>query len=113
MPGGVMTDGARSVAANATTANIMAGKTLEFIAEAAIVSIYIVAAATGIFATVVLGGEIVVDDQEVSDANRWPRLSEDLLARVGGSPGERIVVRLRNSTGAAIIVDSLVEVLPI
>lgn len=113
MPGGVMTDGARSVGANTTTGNVMAGKTLEFVAEPSILNFYIVAAAAGIFATVVVGGEIVVDDQEVSQANRWPRLNEDLLARVGGSPGERIVVRLRNSTAGAIVVNSVVEVLPL
>lgn len=113
MAGGVMTDANRSVAANSTTDNILAGKTLEFVMEAAILNFYIVAAAVGIFATIVVGGEIVVDDQEVSSANRFPSTDSDLLARVGGSPGERIVIRLRNSTGAAVIVNTMAEVLPV
>jgi len=112
MPGGVMTDN-QSVAANATTGNIFAGNVFEFVGSPSIVRVYIVAAAVGLNTDVLVGNESYANDQEVSGANRFPIRNEDLLVELGALAGERIVVRLRNTTGAAIIVKSLVEVLPL
>ena len=107
-----MTDANRSVAANATTANVLAGKSLEFVMADAVINFYCVAAAVGIFLTVTVGNELLVDDQEVSPANRYPTMDADLIARVGGSAGDRILARYRNSTAGAIVVNGLmVEVL--
>lgn len=97
----VMTD-VQSVAANTTTANILAGKASEFVSESSIVSIGINASAVGLRATVVIGTEVVVDDQEVSSINRMPQFPEDILAEGGAFPQDRITVRLRNTTGGAI-----------
>lgn len=112
MPGGVMTD-VQSVAANATTGNIFAGNVFEFLSLPSIVRVYIVAAGVGMNVDVLVGNESYASDQEVSGANRFPIRNEDLLVELGGLPGERIVVRLRNTTVGALIVQSLVEVLPV
>jgi len=107
-----MTD-RQTVAANTRTANILAGKAFEFVASASIINVYIVAAAVGINADVLVGGESIVSDEEVSGANRFPQTDTDLFARHGGLPGERIFIALRNTTGAGIVVQTLVEVLPL
>lgn len=107
-----MTD-RQTVAANATTANIFAGNIFEFIQRASIVRFYPVAAAVGMNVDILVGNESYVNDQEISGANRWPIRNEDLLVEMGALPGERIVVRLRNTTGAAIVVQTLVEVIPV
>lgn len=107
-----MTD-RQSVAANATTGNIFAGNVFEFLSLPSIVRVYIVAAAVGMNVDVLVGNESYASDQEVSGANRFPIRNEDLLVELGGLPGERIVVRLRNTTGVAIVVQSLIEVLPV
>lgn len=112
MPGGVMTD-VRVVAANATTDNIFAGQIFEFVDRASIVNFFHVAAAPGLNIDILVGNESLANDQEISDANRWPVINEDLVVRTGALPGERIVVRLRNTTIASINVRSLVEVLPV
>jgi len=103
----------RSIAANTRSGNILAGKPFEFVARAAIINVYIVAAAVGINADVQVGGESIVQDEEVSGANRFPQTDTDLFTRHGGLPGERIFISLRNTTGAAVIVNTLVEVLPL
>lgn len=103
----------QSVAANTRTANILAGKAFEFAARPSIVNIYIVAAAVGLRADVLIGGESIVSDEEVSGANRFPQTDTDLFARHGASPGDRIFIALRNTTGAAIVGNTLVEVLPL
>lgn len=103
----------RSVAANTRTANILAGKAFEFAALPSIVNIYIVASAVGLRADVLIGGESIVSDEEMSGANRFPQTDTDLFARHGAAPGDRIFVALRNTTGAAISASTLVEVLPL
>lgn len=97
----VMTD-VQSVAANTTTANILAGKANEFVSEPSVVTIGIAASAVGLKATVVIGTEVVVDDQEVSSINRMPQFPEDALAEGGAFAGDRITVRLHNTTAGAI-----------
>lgn len=107
----VMTD-VQSVAANTTTGNILAGKAMEFVPEASIVAIGINASAVGLFATVVIGTEVVIDDQEVSGINRMPQFPEDVLAEGGAFPSDRITVRLRNSTGGALTAFTKINISP-
>lgn len=107
----VMTD-VESVAANTTTGNILAGKSQEFVPEASIITIGIAASAVGLKASVIIGSEVVVDDQEVSSINRMPQFPEDVLAEGGAFPGDRITVRLRNSTGGAITGFTKINITP-
>lgn len=103
----------QSVAANTRTPNILAGKAFEFAARPSIVRIYIVAAAVGINADILIGGESIMSDEEVSGANRYPQVNTDLTAQHGASGGDRLFIALRNTTGVPIIVNTLVEVLPL
>ncbi len=102
----------QSVGANAVVANALSGKTNEFITEPSVVSLYSSAAAVGLFVTLIVGTEVVVEDQEVNAQNRMPQIPTDFIAQGGGLPGDRVVVKLRNSTAAAIIAFTLVQVDP-
>lgn len=106
----VMTDVGRSVAANSSTANVLDGKPEVYLSRNSLLAFYLVAAAVGIFATVLVGDSVVVDDQEISGINRFPIRPDDLFARSGGASGDLVYVRLRNSTGAAILVNTVVDV---
>jgi len=107
----VMTD-RQSVAANGTVQNALAGKLAEFLTENSIVSLSATAAAIGLNMSLIIGGEVVVDDQEVSAANRMPVIPDDFLGQGGGFGGDRVILRYRNTTGAAIITFSRVETVP-
>lgn len=107
----VMTD-VESVAANTTTGNILAGKAMEFVPEPSVVAIGICASAVGLKATVVIGSEVVVDDQEVSAANHMPLFPDDILAEGGAFAGDRITVRLHNTTAGAITGFTKINVSP-
>lgn len=107
-----MTD-RRSVAANTRTANILAGLPFEFVVEPSIIRIYITASAVGLNADVLIGGESLVSDSEVSAANRFPLRPDDLLVEHGGSPGDRLFIALRNTTGVALTGQTLVDVIPL
>lgn len=107
----VMTD-VESVAANTTTGNILAGKACEFIEEPSVLTVGICASAVGLRASVIIGKEVVVDDQEVSAANHMPLFPDDVLAEGGAFGGDRVMIRLRNTTGAAITGFTKVNVSP-
>lgn len=108
-----MTDN-RSVAANTRTTNILAGKAFEFVSTPSIIKVHTAAAAVGVNIDLLIGGESIVSDEEISDANRFPTIDgSDLIAQHGGLAGERLFIALRNTTGAAIVVKTLVEVLPL
>lgn len=91
-----------SVAANTTVANAMAGKSAEFLSEPSIVSIGVLASAVGMLTSLIVGDEITVDDQEVPVGTTLPAFPDHILCQAGGLQGERIVVKLRNSTGGAL-----------
>jgi len=102
-----------SIAANTRSANLLAGKAFEFAPAPSIVNVYAVAAAVGVNLDVLIGGENVMNDEEVSGANRFPQTNTDLTVRHGASIGDRIFIAGRNTTGAAIVLSLLVEVLPL
>jgi len=107
----VMTD-RQSVAANGTVQNALAGKLAEFLTENSVVSLFATAAAVGLNMSLIIGGEVLVDDQEVNALNRLPIVPDDFVAQGGGFGGDRVILRYRNTTGAAIITFSRVETVP-
>jgi len=106
----VMTDVGRSVGANAQTGNVLDGKPEQYLTRNSALAFYITAAAAGMFATILVGDTVVVEDQEVSGINRFPIRPDDLFARSGGAGGDLIFVRIRNSTAGAILVTTVVDV---
>jgi len=96
-----MTD-VRSVAANSVVDNVLAGKIFEFAPSNAIASLLATASAVGLRISFIIGNEVQLDDQEISAANRFPLSPDDFLTRGGALKGDRIVLRLRNTTVGAI-----------
>lgn len=103
-----MTD-VRSVAANATVANVMSGKTNEFLPVDSVVRVGVNASAVGLFASVLIQEKVVLEDQEVSSINRMPQDPEDIILEEVGLAGDRIIIKLRNSTAGAITAFTLVK----
>lgn len=107
----IMTD-RQSVAANTTIPNALSGKSAEFVQEPSVVRLYATASAVGMNMTLIIGEEVVLDDQEVNAQNRMPLTPDDFVCEGGAFPGDRITLRLRNTTGGAVTAFSKVEVVP-
>jgi hypothetical protein len=107
-----MTD-VRSVGANATVDNVLAGKIYEFAPQNSIVALAATASAVGMRVSLLIGNEVQVDDQEISSANRFPILPDDFVVRGGALRGDRLVLRLRNSTAGALTVNTALDVEPV
>lgn len=92
-----------TIAANATSANLLTGDINEFLGRASVISLFVTSALIGIRAQLLIGADVTIDDQPVSDADRFPITPDDFLSRGGGLPGDRLTLRFRNTTGAPII----------
>lgn len=107
----IMTD-RQSVAANSTVQNACSGKIAEFVQEPSIVRLYGSASAVGLNMSLIIGEEVAIEDQEVNAQNRMPLIPDDFIAEAGAFPGDRVVLKYRNTTGGAITAFSRVEISP-
>lgn len=107
-----MTD-VRLVAANAVVENVLAGKIFEFANVNSVATLLATASAVGMRVSFIVSNEVQLDDQEISAANRFPLTPDDILTRGGAMAGDRIVIRLRNTTGAGITVFSMLNLEPV
>jgi len=108
--------GLTAVAANTTSANVLAGSPFEFVAQPSIVRLAMTqagAAATDITAVFQIGGEALMQNGNVSDRAAFPTFLDDQVLEAGASPGERLFLTFSNTTGGALDVQHLVDIVPI
>lgn len=101
-----------SVPANGFVDNALAGSAFEFAKGPAIVSQGILAAAPGILATIQAGGQSIMEESPVKTGANFPNAEEDMLYQYGVIAGDRMVMRLRNTTAAPITVRHLTQIQP-
>jgi len=102
-----------SVAANATSANIMAGSLYEVLARPSIVEFGMTSSAVGILATIMLGGDVLMQDQEISAANRYPIIPDDWILKSPGRAGSKIYATFRNRTAGALTIIVVLNITPV
>jgi hypothetical protein len=66
------------------------------------IRVYATGSAVGLNLSVNIADETFLDDQEVSAQNRMPQVPDDFIVEAAAFPGDEIVVKWRNTTGAAI-----------
>jgi hypothetical protein len=101
-----------TVAANTRSANVLAGQQFEFLPSRASVQLRASSAATGIRADMNIGGEQLAVDTLVPPTNRFPIAPDDTMLTTTGTKGERLFLTFRNTTGAGIVVQYVVEIMP-
>jgi len=102
-----------SVAAGAVNENILAGSAFEFARQNSLVSIGISQSATGGFATVQSGADIVAEEFSPPIATVYPIIPDNMYFSDVAAAGDRLVVRYRNPTGGALIVRVVAQVTPL
>lgn len=92
-----------SIAANAVNENVLAGSTFEILQGRSVVSIGMTAQVTGLVASILVGSTVVLEESPVFiRANEFPKIPDEMYFNAAGVGNDRIVVRVRNTTGAAI-----------
>ncbi len=99
-----------SVGAGLTIENALAGSAFEFLRRQAVVSLGVTAAATGTFITVQSGAEVILEESPPMVQTTFPRIPDEMAYNFAGVGGDRLVVKLRNPTGGAIIMRVILQV---
>ncbi len=93
--------------------NILTGKFAEFLQEDSKVSVAMTSEVDSLFASVIIGNELLIDGQEIGATNASPRNPEDVLVQGFGQKGDRVIIKLRNGNLATNITRSSVFVEPV
>jgi hypothetical protein len=102
-----------SVAAGAVNDNILSGSAFEFARQNSLVTIGVTQAATGMFANINSGADVVAEEFSPAIATRFPIIPDEMYYTDVAVTGDRLVIRVRNPTGGAIIVRCIVQVSPL
>ena len=96
-----------SVPANDVVENVFSGSAFEFPSSNVIVSLGSVQQATGLFITLQNGGIIELEESEPAISADFPLIPDEFYYNFAVAAGQRLVLRARNSTGAAINLRSI------
>lgn len=98
-----------SIASGAVNNNIYSGSAFEFARQRGIISIGIVQSATGMFATLQAGGDVIAEEFSLPILTRYPIIPDEMYFTDVVEAGDRIVGRVRNPSGGALTVRSVVQ----
>lgn len=98
-----------SVAAGAVNNNLVSGSAFEFAKQRQIVSIGIVQSATGGFATLQAGADIIAEEFMVPILTTYPIIPDNMYFTDVMEAGDRLVLRYRNPTAGALTVRAVVQ----
>ena len=98
-----------TVPLNGTTDNALAGSAFEFARTNQIVSMGVAGAATGLFVTFNSGADVVAEEFEPPILTRYPVIPDEMYFSDVAAAGDRLVIRIRNTTGANIICRVVVQ----
>lgn len=104
-----------SIAAGGIVLNLLTGSKFEYLPQPAAIMVYGTADAAGLQMELTFGNVIECDQMEVPIlAAAGPNRSDHLLASGVGAAGDRIQLRLQNTSGAAIAASRfLIDIRPL
>lgn len=102
-----------SVPLNGTVDNALSGSAFEFLRQNAVISIGVTAAATGVVLNIQSGADVVLEESEAFIKTNFPTIPDEMYYNDVGVQGDRLVVRLRNTTAANIIARVIVQLTPL
>jgi len=86
----------RDLATTIVVDNVLTGKFNRVLQEPSKVTIAMTSELDSMFASVVVGRELLIDGQAVLVTNASPRNPEDIVAQTVGRAGEEIIIGVRN-----------------
>lgn len=98
-----------SITNGTTNENLIAGSAFEFARGRGVVSIGIVAAATGCIANLQAGADIIAEAFAVPIKTTYPVVPDEFYFTDVVEQGDRIVERVQNTAGAPIVVRSITQ----
>ena len=103
-----------SIPANGSVENLLSGSAFEFLRSNAVVSIGVTADAAGLVANIQSGADIVLEESPLQvKANSYPIIPDEMYYNDVGVLGDRLVIRVRNTTAGAVDARAIVQVTPL
>ena len=100
-----------SIPANDVVENVLTGSTFEILQGRSVVSIGLTGQVVGLVATVLVGSTVVLEESPVFiKANAFAVIPDEMFYNAAGVGNDRVVIRVRNTTAAAIDARSLVQI---
>ena len=93
--------------------NLVSGSAFEFARTRQIISVGITAAATGTFVTLTSGSDVVLEESPPYVATVFPVIPDQMFYTDVMEQGDRLVIKARNPTGAAVIHRVIVQITPV
>jgi len=102
-----------SVAANSTNDNVIQGSQFEFLPYNAMLEFGLCGSAAGLVADVYSGQDTVAESFALNTQNRFPVYPDDYPLNDVAGAGERVKVRIRNTTAGALTCFYSVKITPV
>lgn len=99
-----------SVAANATVDNFVSGSAFEIAVRPVLVSIGMTQSATGLVMTITSGSDLILEEAPIPIKTTYPVIPDEFFFSDVMMPGERLVIRIRNTTAGALTGRCVVQV---
>jgi len=105
----------RVLLANESVPNLIAGSVYEYLPFPAYVEIGILADATGVLASISSGPDILQEEGpvQIGTINTSPKYPDDFYLTDNAAPGDRLVVKVRDTSGVARVVMCQVRITPL
>lgn len=98
------------VAASTSNDNILSGSSFEFLRGNSVVSIGLTGSATGLVANIQSGSDIVLEESALAIKAGYPIIPDEMFYNDVGAAGDRLVIRVRNTTAGNLTVRALVQI---
>lgn len=100
------------IAANAVVDNVFVGSIFEFLETNSTISMGMTQSATGLVASFNVGSDTVLEESPVPIKTTFPAIPDDMDIQDVGVSGERLVLRVRNTTAGALTFRMLAQIQP-
>lgn len=100
------------IPASGVVDNILSGSAFEFAKGSSLVSIGLTTTATGLNATIQSGGQSILEESPVIVKSTPISTEDDMYYNFGAIAGDRLVIRVRNTTAGVLNAVCLVQVQP-
>jgi len=98
-----------SIAAGAVNPNLYTGSAFEFARQRGVLSQGVCQSATGMFCTLQAGGRTIAEEFSLPILARYPIIPDEMYFTEVVEGGDRIVARVRNPTGGALVARAVVQ----
>lgn len=102
-----------SVAAGASNNNLFSGSAFEFARTPQLVSVGVTVSATGGFARIQNGSDIIAEEFSPFILTTPPVIPDHMYFSDYSAVGDRLIVAFRNPTGGALTINSVAQISPV